>query len=59
MRQSGGSVARPLNVAGGGDAGGDFRRPSAGGGRIRSEAVTAGTSIRRSMRSISGPEIRV
>ena len=32
--------------------------PSAGGGRIRSAAVTAGTSMRRSMRSISGPEMR-
>ncbi len=31
---------------------------AAGGGRIRSEAVTAGTSMRRSMRSISGPEMR-
>ena len=29
--------------------------PSAGGGRIRSAAVTAGTSIDRSMRSSSGP----
>ena len=32
--------------------------PSVGGGRIRSAALTAGTSIRRSMRSISGPEMR-
>jgi hypothetical protein len=33
--------------------------PSAGGGRIRSAAVTAGTSMRRSIRSISGPEMRI
>ena len=32
--------------------------PSAGGGRIRSAAVTAGTSMTRSMRSSSGPEMR-
>ncbi len=32
--------------------------PSAGGGRIRSAAVTAGTSMRRSIRSIKGPEMR-
>ncbi len=34
------------------------RLPSAGGGRIKSAAVTAGTSICRSMRSMSGPEMR-
>ena len=33
--------------------------PSAGGGRIRSAAVTAGTSMLRSMRSSSGPDSRV
>ena len=32
--------------------------PSAGGGRIRSEAVTAGTSMDRSIRSSRGPDIR-
>ena len=31
---------------------------SAGAGRIRSAAVTAGTSMRMSMRSSSGPESR-
>ena len=31
------------------------RLPSVGGGRMRSAAVTAGTSMCRSMRSISGP----
>src|SRR5262249_61936446 len=33
--------------------------PSAGGGRMRSAAVTAGTSICRSIRSSSGPDSRV
>lgn len=32
--------------------------PSAGGGRARSAAVTGGTSTCRSIRSISGPEMR-
>ena len=32
--------------------------PRAGGGRMRSAAVTAGTSMTRSMRSRSGPEMR-
>ena len=35
------------------------RLPSAGGGRMRSAAVTAGTSMCRSMRSSSGPDKRV
>src|SRR3954463_8840589 len=50
-------VAPRLGFARRGDPRGDLGR-AFGGGRIRSEAVTAGTSMIRSMRSSSGPEIR-
>ena len=56
--QSGGRETRKLNVARRATRAATSAEPSAGGGRIRSAAVTAGTSIRRSMRSINGPEMR-
>src|SRR3954464_14642950 len=41
-----------------GDAPGDLGRAFGGAGRMRSAALTEGTSMTRSMRSISGPERR-
>ena len=51
------AVARCLDGACRGDAGGDGRAASAGGGKVRSAADSAGTSICRSIRSNKGPEI--
>ena len=50
--------ARPASRARGGDAAATSAEPSAGGGRMRSAAETAGTSICTSMRSSSGPDRR-
>jgi hypothetical protein len=59
MRQSGRGVSAIWMSRAAATRAATSAEPSAGGGRIRSAAVTAGTSIRRSMRSISGPEMRV
>ena len=58
VRQSDRGITRGLPLAGGATRSATSRLPSAGGGRMRSAAVTAGTSMCRSMRSSSGPEMR-
>jgi hypothetical protein len=59
MRQTDRRIARRLPLARCSDTLGNFAASSAGGGKRRSAAVTAGTSICRSMRSMRGPDMRV